>query len=70
MTRQNGQPVAIFSAPVPSASSMRSRLIRLPIFSSIHIRAPPAPQQNERSAFRGISVSATPDAPTSSRGGG
>ena len=56
MTRQNGQPVAIFSAPVPSASSMRSRLIRLPIFSSIHIRAPPAPQQNERSACRGISV--------------
>ena len=50
MTRQNGQPVAIFSAPVPSASSTRSRLTRLPIFSSIHMRAPPAPQQNERSA--------------------
>ena len=43
-------------APVASASSIRSTLIRLPIRSSIHIRAPPAPQQKERSALRGISV--------------
>ena len=68
MTRQNGQPVAIFSAPVDRASSTRSRLIRRPIFSSIHIRAPPAPQQKERSACRGISVSVAPAAPTSARG--
>ena len=54
--------------PVSRASSTRSRLTRLPIFSSIHMRAPPAPQQKERSACRGISASRTPAAPTSSRG--
>ncbi|EUA15948.1 putative iron-sulfur-binding reductase domain protein [Mycobacterium xenopi 4042] len=36
--------------------------------SSIHIRAPPAPQQKLRSACRGISVSDAPEAPISSRG--
>jgi integrase len=42
----------------------------VPSFSSIHIRAPPAPQQNERLPCRGISVSVTPgSAPISSRGG-
>ena len=69
MTRQNGQPVTMVSAPVARASSVRSRLIRFPIFSSIHIRAPPAPQHNDRAVFRGISVSVTPDASISSRGG-
>ena len=37
------------------ASSIRSVLIRLPIRSSIHIRAPPAPQQNPRFLHRSIS---------------
>ena len=68
ITRQNGQPVAIFDAPVSSASSTRSWLTRLPMCSSIHIRAPPAPQHRPRSAWRGISVSVAPDAPISSRG--
>jgi len=45
-------------------------LIRVPSFSSIHIRAPPAPQQNDFSPWRGISVRVTPgSAPMSSRGG-
>ena len=38
------------------ASSIRSVLIRLPMRSSIHIRAPPAPQQKPRSLQRCISV--------------
>ncbi len=53
---QNGQAVEIRSASVVSASSVRSTLIRLPIFSSIHMRAPPAPQQNPRSLQRCIST--------------
>ncbi len=70
MTRQNGQATATCSAPVARASSIRLPLIRVPSFSSIHIRAPPAPQQNERLPCRGISVSATPgSALMSSRGG-
>ena len=60
MTRQYGHPVEIVSGLVPSASSIRSVLIRLPIRSSIHIRAPPAPQQNPRSLHRGISCACTP----------
>ncbi len=81
MTRQNGQPVAIFcgaspllppapfaEARVSRASSTRSMLMRLPICSSIHIRAPPAPQHMERSPWRGISRSVEPDASISSRG--
>ena len=70
ITRQKGQPTAIWSAPVATASWVRLTLIRSPRFSSIHIRAPPAPQQNERSCDRSIS---TYDAPgstcRSSRGG-
>ncbi len=70
MTRQNGQPTAIWSAPVPTASAVRFSLIRVPMFSSIHMRAPPAPQQKDRSELRSIS---TKDAPgstwSSSRGG-
>ena len=49
MIRQNGQRDGDRQAPVASASSMRSMLIRLPIRSSIHMRAPPAPQQKPRS---------------------
>ena len=48
ITRQNGQPVAIFVALVDRASSTRSMLIRLPTVSSIHMRAPPAPQHMDR----------------------
>ena len=70
MTRQNGQPMAMRSAPVATASSVRLVLIRVPSFSSIHMRAPPAPQQNDFSLGRGISRSSTPgSAPMSSRGG-
>ncbi len=60
MTMQYGQPVEMVSGSVPSASSMRSVLIRLPIRSSIHIRAPPAPQQKPRSLHRCISWAWTP----------
>ena len=70
ITRQNGQPVAIFAPfdTVINASSTRSWFTRLPMCSSIHIRAPPAPQHRPVSACRGISFSVTPDAPISSRG--
>ena len=52
------------------ASSIRSVLIRLPIRSSIHIRAPPAPQQNPRFLHRCISVASMPGtASRISRGG-
>ena len=62
--------MAIGSAPVATASSVRLALIRVPSFSSIHIRAPPAPQQNDVSRVRSISRSSTPgSAPISSRGG-
>ena len=60
MTRQNGQPTAIWSAPVPTASAVRFSLIREPMVSSIHIRAPPAPQQKDRSALRSISTYSAP----------
>ena len=72
---QNGQPTASVRAPVARASSTRSTLIRFPIRSSIHIRAPPAPQQKERSELRGISVIPPPATPppgtlsSTSRGG-
>ena len=70
MTRQNGQPIAMRSAPVATASCVRLMLMRVPSFSSIHMRAPPAPQQNDFSPERGISRSSTPGkAPSSSRGG-
>src|SRR5437879_1795469 len=69
IVRQNGQPTATVPAPVATASSTRSVLMRLPIRSSIHIRAPPAPQQNERSELRGISVTAPAARVSTSRGG-
>ena len=70
ITRQKGQPTAIWSAPVSMASWVRLRLIRSPMFSSIHIRAPPAPQQKERSELRGISVSSASGMTSSSSRGG
>src|SRR5260370_24037395 len=60
MTRQYGQAVEIVSGFSARASSIRSVLIRLPIRSSIHILAPPAPQQNPRFLHRCISVACTP----------
>ena len=45
------------SAPVASASSARSMLMRLPSFSSMNMRPPPAPQHSPRSFVRGISTS-------------
>jgi hypothetical protein len=56
ITRQKGQPVAILAAPVPTASAVRVSVIRVPMVSSIHMRAPPAPQQKDRSWLRGIST--------------
>ena len=69
MTRQNGQPTAIWSAPVATASWVRFTLIREPRFSSIHMRAPPAPQQKERSELRGISANFAPGMTLSSSRG-
>ena len=46
-------------APVAAASSNRVSLIRGDS-SSIHMRAPPAPQQKDRSRFRGISSISPP----------
>ena len=70
MTRQYGQAVEIVSGDSARASSIRSVLIRLPMRSSIHIRAPPAPQQNPRDLHRCISVASTPGtASRISRGG-
>src|SRR5919106_4700789 len=56
ITMQYGQAVPTTSAPVARASSVRSRLTRLPMRSSIHMRAPPAPQQKPRSRQRCIST--------------
>lgn len=69
MTLQNGQPVAISSAPVSSACSVRNSLIREPSFSSMNMRAPPAPQQKASSRDLSISRNSTPVASRSSRGG-
>ena len=67
---QKGQAVEMMSGSRPRASSVRSTLICLPIFSSIHIRAPPAPQQKPRSLQRGISWADRPwIAARTSRGG-
>ncbi len=60
MTRQKGQAVETVSGSVVSASSTRSVLMRLPMRSSIHMRAPPAPQQKPRSLQRCISWVWTP----------
>ena len=55
---------------MPIASVARVVLMRVPIDSSIHMRAPPAPQQKDFSRLRGISATVTPGrAPSSSRGG-
>jgi hypothetical protein len=69
MIRQYGQATPTVSAPVETASSIRSSLIRLPIRSSIHMRAPPAPQQSARSAWRGISTVSIPGTADSARRG-
>lgn len=69
MTLQNGQPVAISSAPVSSACSVRNSLMREPSFSSMNMRAPPAPQQKASSWDLSISRNSTPVAWRSSRGG-
>jgi hypothetical protein len=70
MTMQYGQAVETTSGSSASASSIRSTLIRLPIFSSIHIRAPPAPQQKPRSLHRCISCWRRPGRlESTSRGG-
>src|SRR4051812_42840454 len=70
ITRQNGHATAIWSAPVATASSVRFWLMRWPIRSSIHMRAPPAPQQNDVDWLRGISANFAPGTSSiSSRGG-
>lgn len=69
MTLQKGQPVAISSAPVDSACSVRNSLTRVPSFSSMNMRAPPAPQQKAESRLASISLTLTPVASSSSRGG-
>src|SRR6266576_3226411 len=55
MVRQNGQPTATVLAPVAKASPARREQTRFFGSSSIHIRPPPAPQQNVFSRLRGIS---------------
>src|SRR5690242_18159469 len=66
MTVQNGHATASVSAPVSTASRARSPLIGLPV-SSIHMCAPPAPQQNVCLPLRFISIG-LPTASTSLRG--
>ena len=68
MTMQNGQAVATVVAPVSRAWRVRSALIRVPLVSSIHIRPPPAPQQNVWRPDRSISTTDTPAAPRIARG--
>ena len=63
---QKGQATASVSAPVAAASRARSSLIAEPR-SSIHMCAPPAPQQNVRLPLRAIS-SGLPIRETISRG--
>ena len=65
---QNGQAVATVVAPVSSTWRVRSALIRVPRVSSIHIRPPPAPQQNVFSSDFSISTISAPAAPSTSRG--
>ncbi len=67
ITVQNGHATASVSAPVATASRTRFSLIGLPR-SSIHMWAPPAPQQNVCLPLRSISTG-SPTAATSSRGG-
>src|ERR1700687_5331499 len=47
-------------APVAIASWLRSVLTFLPMLSSIHMRAPPAPQHMPRVPLRGISTMSIP----------
>jgi len=56
MIVQNGHAVATVSAPEARISSVRLWFTRVPIFSSIHIRPPPPPQQKPRSLERSIST--------------
>jgi len=65
---QNGHAVATVSAPVSRAWRVRSTLMRVPRVSSIHMRPPPAPQQNVFLPDFSISVIDTPAAPSTSRG--
>ena len=67
-TRKNGHDVATVAAPVSSTWRVRSALIRVPRFSSIHMWPPPAPQQNVSLPDFSISVIDTPAAPSTSRG--
>ena len=60
MTMQYGQAVEMVSGSRARASSMRSSLIRLPVLSSSHMRAPPAPQQNPLPLHRCISSAWVP----------
>src|SRR5205085_7663575 len=53
---QNGQPTATPLASVATASFKRLWLMRVPRFSSMNARAPPAPQQKPRSLQRGSST--------------
>lgn len=69
MTLQKGQPVAISEAPVSRACWVRNSLMRVPWRSSINMRAPPAPQQKASLRLWDISVTSTPVASRSSRGG-
>src|SRR5437762_2851370 len=56
MVTQNGQATATPLASVATASLRRLWLIRVPLFSSMNARAPPAPQQKPRSRHRGSST--------------
>src|SRR5699024_10830248 len=60
MTLQNVHAVQAVLGLVVSSSYTRSVLMRLPFRSSIHMRAPPAPQQKPRSLWRCISLVLTP----------
>ena len=67
---QNGQAVASVSAPVARTCCVRAAFTRVPRDSSIHIRPPPAPQQNVWRPLLSISRSSMPGiAPSTSRGG-
>ena len=57
---QKGQAVATVSTPLAMISSTRLWLTRVPVFSSIHMRPPPAPQQKPFSRLRGSSTRALP----------
>ncbi len=61
MVWQKGQPVATTEAPVFTSWSVRRLLTRsVPCCSSIHICAPPAPQQRPFSRLHSASTSSTP----------